>query len=71
MVDQLAVIFDMDGVLVDSEPWHYKVEELIFEELGIDVPDKVHKIYLGMAADLMWSKSSAQSRRAKITDGAK
>ena len=55
MVDQLAVIFDMDGVLVDSEPWHYKVEELIFEELGIDVPDKVHKIYLGMAADLMWS----------------
>ena len=55
MIDQLAVIFDMDGVLVDSEPWHYKVEEIIFEELGIDVPDKVHKIYLGMAADLMWS----------------
>lgn len=55
MMDQLAVIFDMDGVLVDSEPWHYKVEELIYAELGIEVPDKVHQLYLGTAADLMWS----------------
>ena len=55
MAEQLAVIFDMDGVLVDSEPWHYKVEELIYAELGIEVPDKVHQRYLGTAADLMWS----------------
>jgi HAD superfamily hydrolase (TIGR01509 family) len=55
MAEQLAVIFDMDGVLVDSEPWHYKMEELIYAELGIEVPDQVHQTYLGTAADLMWS----------------
>jgi HAD superfamily hydrolase (TIGR01509 family) len=29
-----AVIFDMDGVIVDSEPLHQKAFEALFEELG-------------------------------------
>jgi HAD superfamily hydrolase (TIGR01509 family) len=29
-----AVIFDMDGVIVDSEPLHQKAFETLFEELG-------------------------------------
>jgi beta-phosphoglucomutase-like phosphatase (HAD superfamily) len=29
-----AIIFDMDGVIVDSEPLHQKAFETLFEELG-------------------------------------
>jgi beta-phosphoglucomutase len=29
-----AIIFDMDGVIVDSEPLHQKAFEMLFEELG-------------------------------------
>ena len=29
-----AVIFDMDGVIVDSEPLHEKAFQAVFEEMG-------------------------------------
>lgn len=35
-----AIIFDMDGVLVDSEPIHEKVEIQTCREFGIDLPEK-------------------------------
>ena len=34
-----AVIFDMDGVLIDSEPFHLDVNEKIFENLGINLSE--------------------------------
>jgi HAD superfamily hydrolase (TIGR01509 family) len=49
-----AVIFDMDGVLIDSEPIHYEIEELLFGKLGIEVTEEVHKLYLGAAGDFMY-----------------
>ena len=49
-----AVIFDMDGVLIDSEPIHYAIERILFAELGILVSDELHKTYLGTAGDFMY-----------------
>src|SRR5450755_1589983 len=43
----VAVIFDMDGVLVDSEPLHKKAKELALAELGIVLPDKFYEDYKG------------------------
>lgn len=55
-MDELkAVIFDMDGVLVDSEPWHYEIEGILFKRLGLDVTDELHLKYIGTASDLMYS----------------
>lgn len=49
-----GVIFDMDGVLVDSEPVHIKAERELLEGLGIDF-DKVDiKKYVGLAMDKFW-----------------
>lgn len=35
--DIQAVIFDMDGVLIDSEPLHEQAQEALFTRLGFDV----------------------------------
>ena len=53
--DTPPVIFDMDGVLVDSEPLHLKVERKIFEELGIDISEEEHFSLIGMVPLKIWS----------------
>ncbi|MCX5895545.1 MAG: HAD family phosphatase [Proteobacteria bacterium] len=50
-----AVIFDMDGVIVDSQPYHFAVEEKIFCELGFAVTVEESHSFVGMAGDRMWS----------------
>lgn len=50
-----AVIFDMDGVLIDTEPIHYMIERKIFDQLELKVPENVHKTYLGVAGDFMYT----------------
>jgi beta-phosphoglucomutase len=42
-----GLIFDMDGVLVDSEPLHKRAKELAFAEVGIVLPDSVYDSYKG------------------------
>jgi len=50
-----AVIFDMDGVILDSQPYHFAVEEKIFREKGLAVSTEESHSFVGMAGDLMWS----------------
>lgn len=49
-----AVIFDMDGTLVDSEPTHKLVEREIFDELGIVVSEEEHESYVGSTSYDFW-----------------
>ena len=42
-----ALIFDMDGVLVDSEPLHKRAKERAFGEFGIVLPESVYDSYKG------------------------
>lgn len=35
-----AVIFDLDGVIIDSMPFHYAAWQEAFAEVGIDVPEE-------------------------------
>ena len=50
-----AVIFDMDGVIVDSEPLHFDAESIIFREMGITLPDSERHTFMGMSNRKMWS----------------
>jgi HAD superfamily hydrolase (TIGR01509 family) len=49
-----AVIFDMDGVLVNSEPFYVEVEQTNFRQLGLEISEKEHQTYQGTATDQMW-----------------
>ena len=50
-----AVIFDMDGVLIDSEPYHYFIEGEIYKKLGIDIPEEVRVNFVGLSNKKMWA----------------
>jgi len=41
MKTKRLIIFDMDGVILDSEPLHKKSREMLYEELGIHAQDKI------------------------------
>jgi beta-phosphoglucomutase family hydrolase len=49
-----AVIFDMDGVLVNSEPFYIEVEQTNFRQLGLEISEEEHQTYQGTATDRMW-----------------
>jgi len=50
------VIFDMDGVLVDSEPIHLELEKKVFNEVGLNISDTYHYTLVGMSPKQMWQK---------------
>jgi HAD superfamily hydrolase (TIGR01509 family) len=50
-----AVIFDMDGVLIDSEPFHLVVNEKIFANLGINLSEDEYHGFIGTTHKDMWS----------------
>jgi len=49
-----AVIFDMDGVIIDSEPTHMKLENETYKKLGIEVSEEEHLSFVGSTSHYMW-----------------
>ena len=49
-----AVIFDMDGVIIDSQPYHFAVEEAMCREIGIEVSTEESHSFVGMAGEKVW-----------------
>ena len=50
-----CVIFDMDGVIIDSEPLHQECERMIFGKLGITVTQEQHNNLVGTTDETIWS----------------
>jgi HAD superfamily hydrolase (TIGR01509 family) len=51
-----AVIFDMDGVLIDSEPAHKLAKERAFAHFGITLPEAVYEQYKGRPDETMMNE---------------
>lgn len=50
-----AVIFDLDGVIVDSEPIHFHVDQLVLSDrVGMKVTSEYLEKYVGMTNPAMW-----------------
>ncbi|NMB72456.1 MAG: HAD family phosphatase [Bacteroidales bacterium] len=50
-----AVIFDMDGVLVDSERLHHDVDTQIYHHFGITVPESERSLFVGLSVQKVYS----------------
>ncbi|MCF7858618.1 MAG: HAD family phosphatase [Candidatus Cloacimonetes bacterium] len=53
-----AVIFDMDGVIIDSEPYYYKIQQKLFNELGFTVSKLEYSKFVGAGLHFMWKELS-------------
>ena len=44
-----AVLFDMDGVIVNSEPLHHKAYYNLFQDININVSDDLYASFTGQS----------------------
>ncbi|WP_339307580.1 HAD family hydrolase [Paenibacillus sp. FSL R5-0519] len=51
-----AVIFDMDGVLIDSEPIYFEIERSSFAHFGAVMTEEEHHTYVGVTLESMWQQ---------------
>lgn len=51
-----TVIFDMDGVLVNSEPLHHEVSLVQFEQLNIEVTNELFATFTGNSNKMIYQK---------------
>ena len=54
MIDLQAVIFDMDGVIIDSEPIYFNIQEQIFSQMGFSVSTDEYEEFIGAGMHMMW-----------------
>ncbi|MCF6464977.1 HAD family hydrolase [Clostridium sp. Cult2] len=55
-----AIIFDMDGVIIDSEPLHFELEKELLEEFGGKISREEHETFVGTTDYHMWSTYKKQ-----------
>ena len=51
-----ALVLDMDGVIVDTEPLYIRVDALVCRELGVDVEEAAFERCVGQRAPEMWAE---------------
>ncbi|MFZ1382805.1 MAG: HAD family phosphatase [Scrofimicrobium sp.] len=56
-----AVIFDMDGVLVDTEAAHETLGEEYFRSKGLDMPPEVTRTLIGATGEQFWGTFEARN----------
>lgn len=60
-----AVIFDMDGVLVDGEPLHFAIARRILADEGVEFSMADYQRYLGTTLEHTWADLSARYSLAR------
>ena len=50
-----AVLFDMDGVLVDSEPFHDEVNLVLLRRFGVAADQSVTNPFIGRTSEALWT----------------
>ena len=61
-----AFIFDMDGVIIDSEPVHTQVKRDTFRHFGLDFAEENFSRYMGGTSGMIFRDVLAGSGRTDI-----
>lgn len=48
------IIFDLDGVLLDSETLYKEVNFKLFNDLGVEITEEEYHSFIGISGDKMW-----------------
>ena len=51
MLSNFAVIFDMDGVVIDTEPLYTRAEIRLFGDYGVEIPEEDWPLFRGCAEE--------------------
>ncbi|MEK3734844.1 MULTISPECIES: HAD family hydrolase [Paenibacillus] len=57
-----AFIFDMDGVIIDSEPLHFEVDIQVMNDFGTSITREKLEQYVGMTNPEMWASIKDEYR---------
>lgn len=63
-----AVLFDMDGVIVDTEPLHRKAYYKTFGELGVDVTEELYSTFTGASTKKVFERVSTNFNLSSSID---
>jgi HAD superfamily hydrolase (TIGR01509 family) len=53
--DIAAIVFDLDGVLVDSEPIHFRAANRVLARYGAAIGEEEYRRYIGLGEHATWS----------------
>lgn len=62
------IIFDLDGVLLDSEKLYMDMNQRFFKELGANISIEEHQAFVGISATKMWAYIKEKSNLAQTVD---
>lgn len=57
-----AVIFDLDGVIIDSEPYHLESDKMLMRDYNKDISDDELHNYVGVSSLDMWTELRVKYR---------
>lgn len=63
-----AILFDMDGVIIDSEPLHFEADEKLMADLGYPVPAHYFNAFIGISNPDMWKTVKAEFHMKESID---
>ena len=68
MAGPLKPIFDLDGVIINSEPFHQQIEKEMMLDRGLSLTEAEHRQLVGMAGYDMWKILADRYHLAESVD---
>src|SRR5512141_1073017 len=66
--DIAAVVFDLDGVLVDSEPLHFRAANRVLARWGLAISEAEYVTFIGLGECATWQTWRAHYRIAESVE---
>jgi HAD superfamily hydrolase (TIGR01509 family) len=62
------IIFDVDGVLLDSETLYMEMNQILFQQLGADINYSEYQTFIGISGTKMWTYIKEKSGLSQSVD---